>query len=168
MPWEVSIKGSCGNPLGTKERVLAVITVAVPSMQWILEPAFMDTIKAIPEHPFHRLFSTWDESTRIYMQSSHMRGILQDSDLCVELYGFEQDPIQWINCEVRGNGNPVGLLSKICLPNNWLAFDFVANEQIDLLSGRARGWDAFRDFRHRATGNADLRGSDAGQLEQDL
>jgi hypothetical protein len=150
MPWEVSIKKP-DKPLGSREEVISLMTAAVPTIQWIVEPPLTDRIKDTPNHPFHKLLPTWDESTRTHMSTSHLHGIFSDGRVHIRFFGFEQtEPMTWINSEIRGNGNPIPVLAAICIPNGWIAVDFCENKQIDLASADSSSWDAFRQYRDDA------------------
>lgn len=150
MPWEVSIKRPVGGTMGSKDEIVAWLSQALPSIEWEVEPAMIERIKDMPDHPFHKLLPTWDESTRAHMSIPHLRGHYTAGPLYIEFFSFEREPIEFIHTNIRGTGNSIPALAVICLPRGWVAEDFCENKQIDLTTADADGWKAFQQYRDDA------------------
>lgn len=162
MPWEVTIKKANDEALGSQQEVIDRIKAAIPTIQWWVEPPMMEKIKDMPDHPFHKLIPTWSAETQAYMSKPHLRGALENGELYIEFQGFEQDPVRFINLEVRGNGNPMPPLAAICLPSGWMVID-LENNEVDLAAGDAASWESFRQYRDHAIGKAMEKDAERGQ-----
>ena len=146
MPWEVTIRRSAGESLGSITAVLDQVQAALPGVQLYREPSGADRVAAarargveFPD-PIRQIFER---------QPARVRAVLEENGVSVLLYGFEADPLVALHAEVRGDGDPVPILAAVCRPRGWIAVDDAAGQPVDL-AGAAAGWEAFRAYRERA------------------
>jgi hypothetical protein len=152
MPWEVTIRQADGSPLGDRDDVVRRISAAVPAFAWTEEPPFLERIKEMPDHPFHALIPTWPEEVRASFSRPRLYADVEGDGFSIRLFGFEGTPIGAVHAEVRGDGNPLEVLSALCFANAWVAVDDAIGKSIQLSSGAAAEWEAFRQYRDRAIG----------------
>ncbi|QDU18786.1 hypothetical protein [Urbifossiella limnaea] len=161
MPWEVAIVNYAGSPpasyhapgrpdpqpLGARDDVIAAIRQAVPEFQWGMVGGFPPEILA-----------KFSPEVAAILSKQKLNARYDTDDLYLLLYGFEQEPIGYLHAEVRGTGNPVPLLARVCAGRNWSVASDADGSFVDLTAAAAPQWDGFQAYRDRA--NSDVR--DAG------
>jgi len=112
----------------------------------------MERIKNQPNHPFRHLIPTWPEDLRQAMLRPTVQASFKGEDFSVQFYGFEGPVIKAIHAEVRGKGNPQGLLASVCRPDGWVVVDDATGREVDLEQEGLEGWKAFQEYRDDAIG----------------
>ena len=80
-------------------------------------------------------------------QPARTQAIYETDGLIIAFYGFESDPLQQLHAEIRGNGNPVKALQRVCEHNAWQAIDGSTGKTIDLHDATLSGWQSFLEYR---------------------
>lgn len=78
-------------------------------------------------------------------------GVLQGPDWNMEFNHEAEGITDSVMLHVRGGGNPIPFVVKVCKENGWVAFDTTSGELIDLNSPNAKSWKQFREFRDAAS-----------------
>jgi hypothetical protein len=74
-------------------------------------------------------------------------GVYRHEDLYVE-FGFQEaGEVEMFVLYVRGSGDPIPLISKLCLENDWVAIDCSDLRKIEFDKDAASGWKRFTDYR---------------------
>ena len=153
MPWEVTIVNYEGRPpasyrapdrpeskpLGGREEVIAHIKQALPELEWGESGNFP------PE-----ILQTFSPEIRALMSKSQVQAVHDGEDFSIELYAFEQEPIMYLHADIRGEGNPLVLLDRMCSPRKWSVVSNFDGSVVDLQASSAAQWDFFRAWRNRA------------------
>jgi hypothetical protein len=74
-------------------------------------------------------------------------GTLEGTGWSIEFNFGRKDPVESVMLHIRGNGNPLSVLSALCQRNSWAALDLSTGEFLDLSAPSAKGWKEFRQFR---------------------
>jgi hypothetical protein len=158
MPWEVTIRGANGAPVGDMAAVRQQITAAVPAIQFRREPSGLEQIAAA-----RALGIEFPDVLRQHFEQrpATERAEFEGDGFSLVLYGFEAQPLTAIHAEVRGDGNPVPVLAALCRPNGWLAVDDASGQPVEMAGTAAAGWEAFRAYRDRAIRS--IQPSDSGE-----
>src|SRR5262249_19638291 len=147
MPWELTIRRPGGEPLGNRDEVIRAMSTALPAIDWVEEPPLLEQIKDMPEHSFHKLLPTWPAETREHFARPRLRGDYDAGEFVIQFFGFEAQPIVFLLAEVRGNGNPLPPLAKLCSVTGWAAMEAGTTQPIDLTADEAEGWKRFCEYR---------------------
>ncbi|MEX0793956.1 MAG: hypothetical protein WD045_12530 [Pirellulaceae bacterium] len=142
MPWELTIiNGSPDDrtPLGIRDDVIASLAKAVPGVELQRPPMPPEEILAIMP-PVVR-----DAMTRPKLEAD-----FDHDDLSIQFYTSDTPEIDWINVEVRGNGDPLPLLQSICSNTGWSVIDVAEQIVVDLTKTTTESWDSFRQWRDKA------------------
>lgn len=144
MPWDITIVNYAGNPpvsyydpgrpepepLGSRDEVIRAIREAVSELEWherstpvaLLPPDFLAILS--PE-------------TREAMSRPKLEALYDTDDLYIKLYGFEQEPMKYVCGEVRGKGDPVQLLARVCVGRRWSVVSDTDGSFVDLTAAAA-------------------------------
>lgn len=74
-------------------------------------------------------------------------GVYDGKGFSIEFSLSAEEPLNSFTLLVRGNGNPLPGIVKLCNMNTWSAFDTGTGEFIDLDNPTNEGWDNFRKYR---------------------
>jgi hypothetical protein len=155
MPWEVTLVNYGGappanyyaadrpdpQPLGGHDEVIEWIKVAAPELEW-------GQSETLPPE----MLAAFSPEIREMMARPQLRALYEDAEFSLELYGFEQEPIASLHADLRGDGNPLLLLARICAGRRWSVVNGADGSFVDLEAARPEQWDAFREWRDRAVG----------------
>jgi hypothetical protein len=141
MSSHLSIVAPDGKVLGTPDQVVARIAAAVPEVQWLEGPSSFEEVKVLAS-----LQLPWTDEQRAVFSLPKRTGIYEREECSVRLYGFESYPLTSATVEVGGEGNPLPLLRRICLPNGWAVVGHAGRESlsIDLEADPAVAWKIFQ------------------------
>ncbi len=153
MPWDITILNYAGNPpasyyaagrpepepLGTHDEVVRAIREAVPELEW-------GTSGGLPPE----VLAKFSPETAALMAKPKLHAVYDTDELYLNLYGFEQEPMKYVCGEVRGQGNPVPLLARLCAARNWSVMSGTDGSFVDLAAAAAPQWDGFQAYRDRA------------------
>lgn len=153
MPWEVTIVNYAGTPppsyhapdrpapvpLGTRDDVIRAVREAVPEFGW------GESGRLPPE-----ILAKFSPEVAALLSKPKLKALYDHDDLYLLLYGFEQEPIKYLHAEVRGNGNPVPLLARVCAGRGWSVVSDTDGSFVDLTAAAPPQWDGFQAYRDRA------------------
>jgi hypothetical protein len=142
MPWEITIiNGTTDNrrPLGTREHVIAALADAVPGAELQRPPI-----------PPEEILAMMPPAVRDAMTRPKLEADFEHQDFSIQFYTSDAPTIDWINAEVRGNGDPLPLLKSICLNTGWSVIDVEEQVVVDLTKTSTESWDSFRRWRDNA------------------
>lgn len=147
MPWEVTIRRADGAPLGDQAAVRQQIAADLPAMQFYREPSGPEKIAAARAAGVE-----FPEFLRKHLEqhAATERAELEGDGFSILLYGFEAQPLTVIHADVRGQGNPLPVLTALCRPHGWLAIDNASGQPVELSGDEAASWEAFQSYRDRA------------------
>jgi len=77
-------------------------------------------------------------------------GMIDGDGWSIEFNHQDTGETDQIMLHVRGSGDPVTAIVKLCKTNNWSAFDTTSGEFINLDAPSTDGWTGFQAFRDRA------------------
>jgi hypothetical protein len=89
------------------------------------------------------------ETLAVILEPS-LEGSSEVEDLSITFYARDLPEIRFVNGEVRGNGNPLPILAKLCIPNRWSVISIYDQKVVDLCADVANQWEHFRAFRDHA------------------
>lgn len=163
MPWELEIRKYDGQiprkrseadsnrflPLGAVEEVRLHLSKVLPTLEWEEEPPLLEILKASGSD----LWKDWDEELLTSASRPKLKAYYESENLSIEFYGFDQPgELQYLLLDVRGEGNPLPLLKKICQPLCWSIADFRRDaEFINLDQTDSPRWRNWLGFLKRAT-----------------
>jgi hypothetical protein len=76
---------------------------------------------------------TWDAASLQGASEPTVTAFFDDEQYSFEMFGFHDNPIRGFYIEVRGTGNPVPALAKLCRSNGWCAAEMSRDgELLDL------------------------------------
>lgn len=156
MPWDITIVNYAGNPprsyhaadrpalepLGSRDDVIRSIREALPELAWGESGGFPPEILA-----------KFPPEIAAIIAKPKLRAVYDTDELYLNLYGFEQEPIGYLHAEVRGTGNPVPLLARLCAGRFWSVVSDTDGSFVDLTAASAPQWDGFQAYRDRAIGD---------------
>ena len=79
-------------------------------------------------------------------------GILDREQWSIEFNLGPEPIIEGVMLHVRGGGDPVPEICRLCRENSWEALDCSTGEFLDLAAPARDGWEGFKRFRDRALG----------------
>lgn len=145
MSWDVIIRRADSEPLGDLATVRKQIAAALPGVEFYSEDG--DAILA----SLHRGGVEITDDIREMFESKTLEKALYESEgYSFEFYGLEEQPLCELHVGLRGSGDAISALARLCGPHSWVAVEDGTLEPIDLASGQAPGWDFFRGYVNRA------------------
>jgi hypothetical protein len=130
MSWDLAVDSPAGS-LGPAADVRRKIDASIPGVDWS------------------------DESCGVVQQGGY--------SLELALMGSEEDeeqeepdpdgPVEALMISVRGSGQPLPVIVKLCKANGWTLADAGAGEEIDLDNPSDAGWREFQKFRDGVVGS---------------
>ena len=146
MPWEISIvQSDREQPLGTKQDVTEWLFTVLAGVELGRPPC-------PPNEFFAWLPESIRNSTRTAFESPRLEGVYEDGDLSIEFHCADEDPVRFLNADVRGEGNPLPALARLCVPKRWMVINGVDESSVDMSNDSAHQWERFRAWRDRAIG----------------
>jgi hypothetical protein len=153
MPWELNIicRGDGeGIPLGARQFVIDKVAEALQGLA--LSPAPLPPPAVLERMP---------AQVRESFLKPQLRAVLETEDLSVEFWAPDAPVIKCLFADVRGWGNPVPTLARLCLPNGWSVIDTAkflklmqsgvkdAGSQalVDLTTPQSSAWEEFCGWR---------------------
>ena len=92
-------------------------------------------------------------------------GHLAGGGYSIEFSLLKEDAIEGFMLHVRGGGNPLEAICKLCRENGWYALDCSTGDFIDLDAPSKKGWKGFQRYRDRVIGKL-RKGSGKRGVEQ--
>src|SRR5262249_4797810 len=135
MPWEIVIKGSPTDdkmPLGERNAVIDAVSSALPGV--ILEN---------PGPPPEEFLATLSPFFRASFLQPQLTGLYQDDCISIEFYTLDLPQIPSLCGNVRGNGNPLPILRRLCVGNGWSVISSYNKAVVDLGAVASPEWGAF-------------------------
>ena len=77
-------------------------------------------------------------------------GILEGKGWIIEFNQNATGKIDSIMLHVRGGGDPLNAIVKLCKENGWVAYDTGSDELINLSAPSTKSWEEFQAFRDKA------------------
>ena len=140
MSSRLSIVALDGKPLGTPDQVVARIAGAAPEVQWVEGLSSFEEASSIAG-----LQLPWTDEQRTVFSLPKRTGVYERKECSVRLYGFESCPLTSVTVEVGGTGNPLSLLRRVCLPNDWAVVGHAGRESLCIdLEADAVAWEMFQ------------------------
>jgi hypothetical protein len=159
MPWEITIRRADGARLGDLAEVRQHLSAALPAIKFRREPSGIEKIAAA-----RAVGVEFPEIIRQHLEqrSATEQAEFEGDGFSVVAYGFERQPLDAIHVEIRGEGNPVGVLAALCLPQGWIVVDDSIGQPVELAGDAITNWETFREYRDRAIRNIQTtNGADA-------
>ena len=130
MSWDLAVDAA--GPLGTPAEVRQKIDAVVRGVEWTDE-----TEGSVEQDGYSLEFYLTDFDA--------------DDESDEEADGPDPNaPVQSLLISVRGSGDPLPVLVKLCKDNGWSLTDTGNDEAIDLDNPSSEGWREFQGFRDRA------------------
>ena len=155
MSWELTVKSELADPslrsndwplLGRGEEVCCRISESLPTVQWRREPSFVEQHQHLPEdHPIRRFIDSSTAEQKEWSSRPKFKGLYEGEGFTLEFFVLD-GPIPFFHIDVRGGGNPLPRLARLCRANKW-AIQGVRGETVDLDLPSAPGWEAFIQWR---------------------
>jgi hypothetical protein len=142
VPWEITIiNGTTEHPLplGSREEVSAAFAESLPGVS--LER---------PPIPPPEILDQMPPILREAVLRPKLEADFEQDDLSIQFYANDEQVLQWVNGEVRGEGDPVPALAALCLDRGWSVIDCTDKSIVDLRAGRNPAWERFRKWRDKA------------------
>lgn len=147
MSWDISIySGSAPDSslLGPQSEVIAKLIAALPGVHFGLSLA-----------PSDEMLAMMPPTLRELAANPGLEGEFDHPDFNIQFSSLNEDPLRFINCEVRGDGDPTGALRALCESTGWQVWDSVESKQIDFTKLEESSWAAFCTWRDRAFSEMD-------------
>lgn len=142
MPWEISIiNGTSENrmPLGPREDVIAAFADSLPGVQLQRRPT-----------PPPELLEQMPVVVREAVLRPSLEADFESGDLSIQFYTNDEPILNWVNGEVRGNGDPIPALAALCLSRGWSVLDSSNRSVVDIASAiGSSGWERFCKWRDK-------------------
>lgn len=142
MPWEITIINGTTvdrQPLGTREHVIDALAAAVPGLELQRPPM-----------PPKEMLEMMPPAVRDAMARPKLEADFENEEYSIQFYTSDTPTIDWINAEVRGDGDPLPVLHSICSDTGWSVIDVAENVVVDLTTADAASWNSFRKWRDKA------------------
>jgi hypothetical protein len=139
MPWEIAIVRSPTDekvPLGERDAVIGAVTSALPNV--VLEN---------PGLPPEEFLATLSPMTREAFARPQLTGLYQDDCIVFEFYTLDLPQIPFLCGNVRGSGNPIPVLRRLCLANGWSVVSSYNKAVVDLAAESSPEWETFCGYR---------------------
>jgi len=81
-------------------------------------------------------------------------GILQGDGWSIEFNQHSSGVTDAVMLHVRGGGDPIAAIVRLCKDTGWVAFDLQSEALIDLNTPSDASWKEFQGFRDTVTGTA--------------
>jgi hypothetical protein len=140
MPWEIRIVDYSGDsPLGSKQAVVDWVAKALPGVELRQPPL-----------PPAEVLATFPEAVREAFTRPKLEGVYEEDSFSLEFYCSDEPDIRCLHADVRGNGNPLPALARLCSPMRWAVVSSADQSKVDLSNGEASQWQEFCGWRDRA------------------
>ena len=157
MSWDLSVYSPAG-PLGSAAEVRQKVSRALPGVDWS-----DNTCGILQQGGYVLEFSLLarDASDEEEVEDDEDDEDLDDDDF--EL--ADTTPVSMV-VSVRGGGEPLPPLVKLCKQYGWKLGDGDSGEDIDLDNPSDQGWRDFQAFRDKVAGSLDSKPSGGGFLSR--
>ena len=142
MSWDVSVESPSG-PMGTRDEVRAKISAALPGVDWG-DPTMGFLERDGCSFEFMLL---GDDDDDVDEDDDADVADDEDDDSAGVAAAPAGGPISGFVVSVRGQGEPMPTLVKLCKAHGWTLADADDGEEIDLGAKSAPGWQDFKGFR---------------------
>jgi hypothetical protein len=140
VPWEISIINGTKEqpkPLGSREDVIAAFAESLPGV----------SLRRSPAPPPELL-----EHVPLYAREGFLRPSLEaeldSGEMLIRFEANDEPVLQWLIAEVRGNGDPIPVLSALCSSRGWSVIDSSTKSVVDLSAGSGGAeWKRFCEWR---------------------
>ena len=139
MPWEIRILGESDRPLGNKAEVIEWVRLTLGGVELRRPPL-----------PPPEVMATFSPAVREAFAWPKLEALFEQNDFTIELYCGYEDPIRCLYADVRGSGNPLPVLARLCLPKHWRVISSADKSCVDLTASTADQWQSFCNWRDDA------------------
>jgi hypothetical protein len=140
MPWEISVVHEAeGLPLGDKQSVCAWVSEVLPGVDLRRPPL-----------PPQEVLDAFPPPVREAFLRPKLEALYEGNDFFIEFYCTDAPEIRCLHADVRGSGNPVPILARLCGPKGWAVVSAADGSRVDLSTGAASQWQHFCAWRDRA------------------
>jgi hypothetical protein len=172
VPWELTVKSELADRslksndwplLGRGSELCRRISECLPTVQWHREPSFLEQHQHLPEdHPIRSFMDSSTAEQKEWNARRGFKGLYEGEGFTLEFF-FKDGLIRFFHIDVRGGGNPLQSLARLCSANKWAVQD-VTGKVVDLDLPSAPGWGEFTQWRDRAVNEISekLNTEDAG------
>jgi hypothetical protein len=167
MPWELIIicrRDEEGKPLGARQFVIDKVAEALQGLA--LSPAPL---------PPPKVLERMSAEVRELFLKPQLRAVLEEEDLSVEFWAPDAPEIRCLHADVRGWGNPVPILARLCLQNGWSVIDAArflnlmqsgvkdaeGQALVDLTAPTSSAWEDFCGWRDQVIDDIEDPGENA-------
>jgi hypothetical protein len=108
-----------------------------------------DDFSLLPMGEAHDVRTRISESLPDVDWSDPARGLLISEEYSIK-FGLQEDGVvESLMLIVRGGGDPVEAIARLCAANGWAALDTSTGEFMDLQQPSRAGWESFQAFRDK-------------------
>jgi hypothetical protein len=142
MPWTILVSKPNQSQLGEVANVEVAIKAALPEARFFREATGAEKLEAVPPEAREFFAKTFGHlpATR--------QGVFEAEDFSLEFFLGSETSIDRITIDVRGTGNPIGALRRLCKQNGWVAEE-PGRRALDLDAESLPGWEEFTEYRDR-------------------
>jgi hypothetical protein len=110
----------------------------------------MRLLELDPNNQFYRRqIESMSEEEKARKSRPRITGRYKTADFSLEFIGCNAGDLQSFSIHIRGDGNPLPVLSKICLPFGWSVREDDTGNLLDLGGPLPEQWENFRKWRDR-------------------
>lgn len=120
MPLETVIRRPDGCPLGSRSAVIAAVTMAFPHSEWHERLASIESILADTDPMSLETFLSFSTEMRFAMNQQRTECTVKCQGATLELYGFDQEPVQEIQMNIRGLALPIRDFDHLTRMTGWV------------------------------------------------
>jgi len=88
-------------------------------------------------------------------------GVLESDGWSIEFNSDAAGEVESLMLHVRGEGNPVPAIARLCQETGWFALDMSSAEFLEPANPNSSGWEAFRDFRDTVASQSEASAEEA-------
>lgn len=139
MPWEIVVVRSPTNdkvPLGERDSVIDAVNSALPGV-----------VLKDPGPPPAEILATLSEMMREAFMRPQLTALYHNDSVTIEFYALDLPQILYLCGNVRGNGNPIPVLRRLCVPNGWSVVSSYNQAVVDLSADTSPDWETFSGYR---------------------
>lgn len=93
-------------------------------------------------------------------------GVLEGHRWSIEFNHKTNGLTEYVTLHVRGGGDPLTTIVKLCKDNGWVVFDPAANDLIDLAAPSTKSWQEFQGYRDQVIGKMEQAPSKSNLIRQ--
>jgi len=142
MPWEITIVNEVADrPLGDRQTVCGWLAEALPGVA--LRP---------PPLPPSQALEAMSAAVREAFLRPRLEAVYEADDFSLEFFCGDEAEIGFLQADVRGSGNPLPLLRRLCGARGWAVISAADRSTVDLSAEVPAQWQRFCDWRDQVIG----------------